>query len=84
MNKSQEVLASKMRKGIVRILKYRICLVACSYLSKDKVISYEIVLLILRNNMVLGEKTPAPKKPNSKRYQCYVADLNCKEFLKHS
>lgn len=51
-----------MRKSIVRILKYIIFLVVWSYLTKDKRISYEIVLLILRNNMVLGGKKSNPQK----------------------
>lgn len=56
----------------------------CSYLTKDKGISYEIVLLILRNNMVLGGKNLTPKKLTSKRFQSYIAYLNYKEFLKQS
>lgn len=55
VNKIQEILTSKMRKSIVRILKYMICLVTCSYLHKERVIRDEIVLPILRNNMMHGE-----------------------------
>lgn len=55
MDEIQEALTSKMRTGVVRILRYRICLAVCSYLSKDKAIGCEIVLVNLRNNVVLEE-----------------------------